>query len=111
MRLVCAIIMSIVALVTEANAQVIQENFLGDNVNVIQQNIVRRPVVKKTRVVGRKVVNNYTIIENNTTVAPAPAPVPVPVPAPVVPVPRYYSVPVPYYYPAPVTPVYPYYPY
>jgi len=119
MKLVYATMLSIGVLMTEANAQVIQDNFFGDNVNVTQQ--VNRPVVrqvvKKTRVVGKKVVNNYTtVIENNNTVVqqPTPAPVqqttvvnvPAPVPVYVPPPPPAYGVYGPY-----LGPLVPYGPY
>ena len=52
MRLIYATILSVGFLMTEANAQVIQENILGDNVNVTQQ--VNRPVVRQViKKIGR----------------------------------------------------------
>ena len=81
MKFVYASILSLL-IATSANAQVIQDNFLGDN--IIQNNVVNRParVVKKVvRTKGKTVYNTYNIYNNtnNTNVAaPAPAPAPVP---------------------------------
>lgn len=82
----------LVLFATNADAQIVQDTFFGDN--IVQQNVISRPrVVRKVVRNNDKIVNNNTYIINEAPAVVAPAPV-------VVPRPRvYYVTPGYYYYP------------